>query len=465
MVDVCILYSTRMEIRDPIHGFIALNDTEQGIVDHPAFQRLRRIRQLAMADLVYPGAVHHRFEHSIGVCHVAARIADRLLSGDSDAIKYVRLAALVHDIGHGPFSHVSEEPLAEVNQKWLEESGTDADKIHEQIGLDILKHQILGSNKINEHEFREVSAILDTVKNKKTTIERGIVSGPVDADKMDYLLRDSLFCGVKYGMYDIDRLILSLMVISQGDERTVGICLDDVPVVDQFVIARYNMSLQVYGHKTRRATDLMLSRAILAAIGDDDDSIKGAYIYTPDDKDFTDRYLQFDDRSLMASLLASPSETAKKLANKLMHRDLPRRVWYRPVDQIEDDETKQKLLDKNMQGSETQRIKEEFEAEFAGSDPDTVFVEISNSKPVGKFNDLPEVDPEQIMVAGNNGHLTTLPTSKRLFPRLHLHEQSTPCSLFQHRGTGSRDTRPSTCKGQRGCAKDTPLAGQLNEQT
>jgi HD superfamily phosphohydrolase len=118
-----------MEIRDPIHGFIELsgqNDQEEKIVNHPAFQRLCRVKQLALAALVYPGAVHTRFDHSLGVFHIAAQLAANPEVGLSDEEKkHVRLAALLHDIGHGPFSHVSEIPLARLSRDVAEAAGIE----------------------------------------------------------------------------------------------------------------------------------------------------------------------------------------------------------------------------------------------------------------------------------------------------------------------------------------------------
>src|SRR5579872_2919850 len=407
-----------MEIRDPVHNFIDVNDTETAVINDPAFQRLRRIRQLAMADLVYPGAVHHRFEHSIGVCHVAGRVAERLLARreDQDQIAYVRMAALVHDIGHGPYSHVSEDPLAEVNKDWLIQSGIPKDKVHERIGLDILKHRLRGNNLINGATYRHVKSILDTIGNTTRTIQRDIVSGPLDADKMDYLLRDSLFCGVKYGVYDVERLIRALTVIRQGQDAFIGVKVEDVAVLDQYVIARYNMSLQVYGHKTRRATDLMLNRAIMAAVRAGDEYVVKAYTYEQDSKDFVERYLAFDDRVLMSYLLDSLSPIAKNLATRLVNRRLPTRVCYQPLHEITDDAMQERLRDKNQRQSATDEIRQEFEQNFSGADPDCVFVEVVDSKPVGKFNDLPEVDPEQIFLMSDTWNQPrTLPKESHFF--------------------------------------------------
>ncbi|MEW5946652.1 MAG: HD domain-containing protein [bacterium] len=193
------------ELRDPIHGFIQRSDIEQKLIDTSVFQRLRGIKQLSMANLVYPGALHTRFDHSIGVMHVAGRMAEKL-EVDWEKLPNVRLSALLHDIGHGPFSHVSEDLLYKYYDKRRVKPKNN-EKIHE-----LLTCQIIESNKeLSRIPFdrEKVSGlILGTLDEP---FVHGIISGPLDADKLDYLLRDSYFCGVKYGIYDIDRLIGTLL--------------------------------------------------------------------------------------------------------------------------------------------------------------------------------------------------------------------------------------------------------------
>ena len=393
-----------MEVRDPVHGFVDFSEGEKSIIDHPAFQRLRRIRQLAMSDLVYPGAVHHRFEHSLGVCHIAGRIAERLFDkrADEDTIKYVRLAALLHDIGHGPFSHISETPLGEVNREWLEENNVKEDKLHECIGIDIIKHVLRAQGWLTPEQCKRVVGILDTVHKPGRSIERDIVSGPLDADKMDYLLRDSLCCGVKYGVFDLERLIRALVVVGKARSTFVGVESEDIPTVDQYVTARYDMHLQVYGHKTRRATDLMLIRAIMKAVEANDEGIVRAYTYVPDSSDFVNAYLSFTDRVLLDHLAESASEAAQKLADRLARRSLPSRVLYRPIGDLADDELQEKLRDKEKRREAEQLLETEIVRELAHLDADCVFVEVADSKEVGKFPSLSEIDPEQIHVRSDS---------------------------------------------------------------
>ena len=199
--------SKMYEIRDPIHGFIELNEWEWDIINHPAFQRLRRIRQLAWTDMVYPGATHTRFEHSLGVMHVATRLFDSLRKRESEILtteylfedagldrqrQIIRLAALLHDIGHGPFSHAAEElfPLKPRSTKRYQ---------HEDYSsaiIEFILHEEIQNHPLNTNNFRiKISEIINIFTGVpialNTLVWKNIVSGQMDADRMDYLLRDS----------------------------------------------------------------------------------------------------------------------------------------------------------------------------------------------------------------------------------------------------------------------------------
>jgi HD superfamily phosphohydrolase len=179
------------EIRDPIYGFITPSDTEFKIINTSLFQRLRRIRQLAMAYLVYPGANHTRFDHSLGVYHIACLMAEKLLpqKENDEKKRIIRLSALLHDIGHGPFSHISEDIL----DKYSDDTNDSLkEKTHEKITAKIIQtdrelKQLLSPN--------EIENIIGLLSGKKVDISlmKEIVSGPLDADKMDYLIKGQLF--------------------------------------------------------------------------------------------------------------------------------------------------------------------------------------------------------------------------------------------------------------------------------
>lgn len=196
---------SQLELRDPIHGFIQRSDLEARVIDTSVFQRLRGIKQLALANLVYPGANHTRFDHSIGVMHVAGRLALQLLGAEStEKIQLVRLTALLHDVGHGPFSHVAEKILDESFDTGKVKP-ENREKIHELIACQIIE----SNQELAEHLGSAVKEqIIKALKGVEAdALIKGIVSGPLDADKQDYLLRDSYFCGVKYGVFDLERLI------------------------------------------------------------------------------------------------------------------------------------------------------------------------------------------------------------------------------------------------------------------
>ena len=234
------------EFRDPIHGLIRLTDQELAIVNTQAFQRLRRIRQLAMADLVYPGALHTRFEHSLGTLHVADKI-----STHSDIIEHmscedrrlVRLAALLHDIGHGPFSHVSEYLLERYYDTSKVGEPSSREKIHELITADIIKKLPEIAEVLDNDDREKILEILR--EGRKRNYLRDIVSSSLDADKMDYLLRDAYFTGVKYGLFDLDKIIDSCRVLQTGAESYLVIDEGGLFAVEQLVVAKYHMTQQV----------------------------------------------------------------------------------------------------------------------------------------------------------------------------------------------------------------------------
>ncbi|WP_342764048.1 HD domain-containing protein [Thermococcus thioreducens] len=173
-------------VHDPIHGHIELDEFAVRLVDTPEFQRLRRITQLGMAFLAYPSARHTRFEHSLGTFYLAKRIAEHNPEIEEGAVH----AALLHDLGHYPFSHTLEAlyPRHEENTKWLIRHGEIGDVLREQYSL---------------REFIEL-------------FKHPLVSGDIDADRMDYLVRDAYYTGVAYGLVDLDRLVRTCTTTVRG---------------------------------------------------------------------------------------------------------------------------------------------------------------------------------------------------------------------------------------------------------
>lgn len=228
-------------LRDPIHGSIPLPSWAVPVLDHGVMQRLRRIQQLGTAHLVYPGAHHRRFEHSVGAQHLAGRLAIRL-GLDGAQADTVRAAALLHDVGHGPFSHAFDELLREHGRR------------HEEISVDLVRWGPLAD--LLRQGGLDPVAVSDAILGRGPVAS--LVSGAIDADRMDYLLRDAHYTGVPSSV-DADRLIEVL----ERDE-THGIVLDESGVIaaEGLLAMRFLMYPAVYLHHTVRASEAMLQAAV-----------------------------------------------------------------------------------------------------------------------------------------------------------------------------------------------------------
>lgn len=235
------------EITDPIHKNIKFTLVEKELIDTFIFQRLRRIRQLAGAHLVYPGALHSRFEHSLGSMFLAGLAGQTLYSKDyftdQDYIQKLRIAALLHDIGHGPFSHLFEEIL-----------NTDDKFSHESIGQNIITKTIV-SDIITKNGYNSQEIASLSFGKHKINFLNEVISGGLSVDLMDYLPRDSYFSGTEYGKIDYHRIINSLEVSSNN---ILGISKSALYSYESMLISRYQMFKAVYFHKTVRSGEVML---------------------------------------------------------------------------------------------------------------------------------------------------------------------------------------------------------------
>lgn len=295
----------KYEIRCPIHGFVRLTALERDLINHPAFQRLRRIRQLAWTDFVYPGAMHTRFEHSLGVMHLADRIFQSVYDRNADVLRSVynfhegsldryqqviRLAALVHDVGHGPFSHAAEDlfPDKENGKKWK----------HEDYSAGVLDYCL--SDVIHNHpESQNWGIRVDDIKRvfyaptsqSIDLVWKNIVAGQLDADRMDYLLRDSYHCGVKYGSFDVLRLLPEICLVEDPETNghLLGITEDALHAAEGLIIARFMMFTQVYFHKTRVIYDFHLGECLKMLLSDTGGK------FPPPSKDGIPSFLKWDD--------------------------------------------------------------------------------------------------------------------------------------------------------------------------
>jgi uncharacterized protein len=309
------------KIRDPIHSFVHLQDRECRIVDTPLFQRLRLIRQLAMANLVYPGAVHSRFDHTLGVFAVASEMC-RALDIDPNYVPIIRFAALLHDLGHGPFSHVSETVLDRLSEADVATEAGQKDKIHELITQQIILENS-NLSELSDPERQRVATLLKS--GLDDPVYRQIVSGPVDADKQDYLLRDSYFCGVNYGVFDLHQLHECMTLREEDGEKVLMIEQNGLHALEQFVLAKYYLTTQVYRHKVRLITDAMLVRALEIGVRRDGiQFLKDLYIYIPKSKDYLNNYLRWDDQRIVVELLSDGHRetVAAQVFRRLVNREL-----------------------------------------------------------------------------------------------------------------------------------------------
>ena len=273
------------EIRDPIHNFVRLDSDERLVLDSRPIQRLRLIHQLAMSYLIYPGATHKRFEHSLGVMELAGRVFDVITAdhnihptvrevvpdiarGDSRDYwhKVLRMAALCHDIGHLPFSHATEKDLLP--------DGRD----HEHITADLIRGSELidvwksMTPPLNPDHIAKVAVGPEKMQNVdfsnwETLLSEIIGSDALGVDRMDYLLRDSHHVGVAYGRFDHYRLIDTMRVLpasEQSDEPTLGVESGGIHSAEALLLARYFMFMQVYHHHVRTAYDFHLQQFLQA---------------------------------------------------------------------------------------------------------------------------------------------------------------------------------------------------------
>jgi uncharacterized protein len=242
------------EITDPVHRYISFSEVEKQVIDTGVFQRLRRIRQLAGAHLVYPSAQHTRFEHSLGTMHVAGYAGETLIAkgylDNEDKVQKLRLAALLHDIGHGPFSHLFEEVLE------LRRGSS-----HEDVGKQIISKSEI-SDILKKYGYNPYDICDLSFGESKIKFFNEIIAGGLSADLMDYLSRDGLFTGVEYGKIDYHRLISSFEVVSNGH---LAINRSALYSFESMLISRYEMFKAVYFHKTVRSAEVMLLNSMALA--------------------------------------------------------------------------------------------------------------------------------------------------------------------------------------------------------
>ena len=340
-----------MEFRDPVHGTIEVHPKMEAIIDSRAFQRLRAIKQLGFGEFSYPGATHNRFLHSMGVSYLAGQIFDSIFRGYAFKNNHdkwrlrecVVLAALLHDIGHGPLSHTTEEVMPQLSELKipLYQNRADRKANHEDYTIKIVTDSEL--SKIIHEQFPDIQAFhiaclidksLDCIDGFFTIdsvnirpILSQIVSSELDADRMDYLLRDSYFTGASYGQIDVHWLISNLSYHQVKDQLHLALNRRALYTFDDFLISRHHMYLQVYFHHKCIIYDEMLHRFLTS---------KDCTFSLPAN---IDDYLNVTDATLYEHLRQAKNPWAQLISQRRPHRVL----W--EMHTLSDTDRPQKIID------------------------------------------------------------------------------------------------------------------------
>jgi len=271
-------------IKDPIYGYIRLSDVEKTIIDTLAVQRLRRIRQLAGAEYVYPAANHTRFEHVLGAMYLAGVVAENLpVNLSKEERQKVRLAALLHDVGHAPFSHLFEPLLV----KYL---NRNHEAVSTWIIADSALTDVISSLGFDPKELSEL-AVGKLSRTDKPFLNQ-IISSSFDVDKMDFVVRDSYHTGAGYGSVDVFRLIYTMDVV-QGN---LAADITALPTLESLILARLESFRAIYFHRACRAVQMMLLKALENAKED----LEILKVKTADE------YLEWDDYGIWSKLYTNP---------------------------------------------------------------------------------------------------------------------------------------------------------------
>ncbi len=357
------------EIKDPVYGYVYVTEAEKKVIDSFPFQRLRRIRQLAGAEYVYPGANHTRFEHSLGVMHLAGLLADNprfceIFSGDEAQL--IRLSALLHDVGHGPFSHVFEHILV----KYMV-------KTHE----DMTTHMILNSelkdilNSLGYDPNVVGRLAVGSLGMPKMAFKDQIISSAIDVDKLDFVVRDTYHTGAEYGFVDISRLIRSFDTI----DGNLAVDIGALSALESFMLARIESFKSIYFHRVGRAVQIMLATALEQA---------------KDELGLTDlsleEYLSLDDYVMWAKLKGC--EKSRGIIERLEKRRLLKCAYDPPPFYIKDHIVSNIF---NVEGVRN-RMRDQI-AEESGVDPEKVIIDVPTLTSVPYHHAFP-MEPTEIPV-------------------------------------------------------------------
>ncbi|WEL19777.1 HD domain-containing protein [Candidatus Nanohalococcus occultus] len=323
-------------VKDALHGYIELNDQEQRVVDSPQVQRLRRIRQLGLSSLVYPSATHTRFQHSLGVTHLAGRFAESL-DLDDQRRQELRIAALLHDSGHGPFSHASELVMEKEGYSHEDFSCKIVDQLEDCFEVDAgrVKRIIKGELEIGQ-----------------------AVAGEIDADRMDYLMRDAHSSGLEHGHIDASTIIR----LAEIDSRRLVFDSKAIDALEGLFTSRFHMIKTLYTHHAVNIAEKMLQRALEDYVSD------------------VEKQMRMDDYEMHNALMNSSGES-KEIYSKVKERKLYKRC----LDWDRDKLTKEQLKTLEKQIKDEKKIEEEI-AETAGVESSKVIVDAPSTPRIKEIN-------------------------------------------------------------------------------
>ncbi len=386
-------YWRHKSFRDPLYGFIGITAQELGVIQSSPFQRLRRLKQLSHAYLVYPSAMHVRFEHSLGAMSVADRICLNLCLSDFEH-EITRLAMLVHDIGHGPFSHLFEETMREING--------------EEFSHEIITSWIVNDDPEISKELGDCKEYVQTLLpafqgTSDFPLLREIISSGLDADKLDYLRRDSYHVGVAYGSFDLERILHTIS--ATPDRAHLCVLEKGKDSVENYRLGRYLMHAQVYEHHARLSADHMFLRAFELAIRDGavDKTVlrigsrKNAFAGS-DHSNFLRYFLTLDDNSIIPQVVEAKGNAKKLVEDLYSRRLLKRAVELNPTLDVVD-ALKKKMITE-MARKDLEKLEREIASEV-GCDHELVIAHLQEIT-------IKLYDPYDILVKRNDGAILTI---------------------------------------------------------
>jgi HD superfamily phosphohydrolase len=364
-------------VKDPIYGYIRLTDSEKNIIDTRPFQRLRRIKQLAVSYLVYPAANHTRFEHSLGALHLAGILGESLpIELDDDFITELRLASLLHDIGHGPLSHLFEPLLSKY-----------VNKNHEDMTFWLIQNSILAETLTKEGlDPERISKLaVGRLKDVKFPFLDQVIRSSVDVDKMDFIVRDSYHTGAGYGYVDVYRLIYTMDILNDN----LAIDITALSAFEAFLLARLESFKAIYFHRTSRAAQITLLKAMENAM----DELKLFNFNSPED------YLKLDDYSIWYMLKkSSQSDAIMKLENRELLKCAYEKTFF------DDDQLVTSIFN-------NEAVRKEIEEEIANKakiDSDLVTIDVP-SLPSVPYHYAIDIEPMNIPTFRKDGKGNKIP--------------------------------------------------------